>query len=122
MGLLLLIGVLVGIGMGYRALGRWLRGQGYRRLRALWFAIPLVLMGGCSVLMVAAIWPDEDFYRNEFQRLTGTPLPAETQFQHKDSTYPDQHGDYQAYAVVTVPDSAYRRIMERVARDTSWHR
>lgn len=120
--LLLLFGLLIaGAVLGFRAGLRWLRGHAHWSLIRLWQVLPLVWFVWAVVGMYWAIWPNEAFYRREFKRITNTPLPDAAEFQKKNATYPDIHGDYEEYVVIKLPDTAYQRLMHVVQRDTSWH-
>lgn len=123
MGLVLFVGVLglllLGLLKFYQAVNQWLRKHLHWTALYAWRLV-VSGFGWLAWELYGAVWPRDVFYRHEFERIVNTSLPASVVFQAKDATYPDQHGDYQAYAVMTVPDTTYRRLIAVVKADTSW--
>jgi hypothetical protein len=77
----------------------------WRSKRALfrWLAlIPVAVLTFMSLQIYWALYPREEFYRAEWLQQTGFPLAGKVVFRSKSATYPDQHGDYWAGAVMEV--------------------
>ena len=94
-----------------------------------WLAlIPLVVLTFLSLQIYWALYPREEFYRAEWLQQTGFPLSSDVVFRSKSATYPDQHGDYWAGAVMEMAPPQLA-VIERqltgkwpVEPDTSAHR
>ncbi len=119
--LLLFIGVPTLLVIVFRAISRWLYARNNPHLMAAWRIAGYAFVTGFAWIIIRAVWPGEDFYRDEFKENTGLSLPADTDFQSKSATYPDQHGDYQASALVILPDTAYQRLLTKIQRSERWH-
>lgn len=89
----------------------FIRRQGYdKRLRLL--ALVPVLAAGYVVY--TALYPTEEFYREDFREVTGTEFPANGVIAYKSATYPDQFGDYTSVSVVRVDQAFYRGLLQRL--------
>ncbi|MET4107214.1 hypothetical protein [Hymenobacter sp. UYP22] len=80
---------------------------------------------GCGLLVVSyfvytAFYPTDEFYEKEFQHIAGLPFPKSGEILTKDASYPDQHGDYSACALVEVSPQEYQAILQRIAQDSSF--
>ncbi len=101
--------------------------SGIRWVRWLTF-IPIAVLTYLSLQVYWALYPREEFYRAEWLQQTGFSLPDKVAFRSKSATYPDQHGDYWAGAVVEVAPSQMEEIERQLSEkwsiepDTSTHR
>jgi hypothetical protein len=73
--------------------------------------ISVVIIGGLFILLVySAFFPFDDFYKEEFVYVTGTPFPASGRIVKKYATYPDFHGDYMSCALIQVSEIDYQNL------------
>jgi hypothetical protein len=75
--------------------------------------LPIVIV---AILAYTALYPNEAFYLEEFERTIGEPLPENVSFTYKTATYPDLHGDYTSIAVINVGNNFYQSIPEILAK------
>jgi hypothetical protein len=94
-------GALVGTGV---ELLMTLRAGHFWKLGAI--AIILMVLFG----IYDAVYPSDSFYEGEFERVSGLSYPRSGVIRHKDSTYPDIHGDYSSCALIEVSADDYQRI------------
>lgn len=88
---------------------RWIR----------WLAIiPTSVLAYLSYQVYVAFYPREEFYREVWVVNTRSEMPASAEFRSKEATYPDQHGDYWAGAVIEVSGSDFDEV-ERRLRSTA---
>ncbi len=73
--------------------------------------ISIILLGGAFIFLVyVAVFPFDDFYKEEFVNVTVTPFPASGKIVKKYATYPDFHGDYMSCALIQVSESDYQHL------------
>jgi len=77
-----------------------------------WLAlIPLMIL---IYVIYTAIYPNEDFYENDFAKVTGEPFPANGDIIYKNATYPDQFGDYTSISIVKVDSSYLQQLKNKL--------
>ncbi len=64
-----------------------------------------------------AIYPTDDFYKDEFKYYFKTDFPASGEILDKDASYPDFHGDYVAAFVMTVNQKDYSNLINKFRSD-----
>lgn len=69
--------------------------------------IVILFMGFLIKGIYQAIYPLDDFYKNEFEMVSGLIFPDDAKIVAKTSTYPDMHGDYGSCAIFTVLEDTY---------------
>ncbi len=106
-----LIIILLALLVACASLCRWLWRKGkYGK------GIVCTLLVGVIYSIYTAIYPTESFYREEFVRIAGIPLPDSATFLHKEASYPDFHGDYSSCALVKLPPNEFNRLMAQLPR------
>ena len=83
-----------------------------RRLRIIAFA-PVLIIG---YLLYSAVFPSENFYRQDFKEVTGQDLPESVEFRYKSATYPDHFGDYTSVAIITVEKELYKNLPQALVK------
>jgi amino acid transporter len=94
MGLLILlfIIILIGIPIGISYLiYQWIKKREFEKKWRLLAIIPLIIVG---YFFYTAIYPDEDYYKNDFKEVTDMEFPISGKILYKTASYPDQFGDY----------------------------
>ena len=69
--------------------------------------LPILIMG---LIVYPALYPNEDFYRDEFSEVSGLKLPERAEFKFKTASYPDHFGDYASAIVIKVDSSFYNKL------------
>lgn len=62
-------------------------------------------------LAYTAVYPTDDFYYQEFTRVTGLPIPPSAHIKKKEASYPDIHGDYQVTAMIELSQQDYQQLL-----------
>jgi len=101
---LLIIGIPIGL---FFLIYRFIKRRNYdKRLRIIALT-PILIM---SYLIYTAVYPSEDFYRQDFQEVTGMELPEQVEFKYKSATYPDHFGDYTSVSIIKVGKDFYNKL------------
>ena len=91
------------VGLSY-FIYRFIKKRNYdKRLRFISLT-PILIM---TYLIYSAIYPSEDFYREDFVEVTGVELPGQVDFIYKSATYPDYFGDYTSISIIKVGKDYY---------------
>ena len=67
--------------------------------------LPAMILVFLSYQVFVALYPNEEFYREEWRMNTGFDLPRAVEFMSKSAGYPDIHGDYSSAAVFEMAPS-----------------
>ncbi|MEM6299519.1 MAG: hypothetical protein AAF740_12595 [Bacteroidota bacterium] len=86
---------------------RFIDRKGYRKGLGFLAFTPVWLL---AYVVYAAVYPDEEFYREDFVEVTGVELPEEAKFQFKTASYPDHFGDYTSVSVIELEGEFYREL------------
>ena len=104
--------LIIGIPLAIIVLGyKWLSRKGYKKVAQLFL---IVTAGYLIYSFYTAFYPNESFYRDEFERNTNLRLPKDAEFISKDATFPDQHGKYISYALVHIDTASYDKLLNEV--------
>lgn len=57
-----------------------------------------------------AIYPNAEFYEEDFKEVTGMRFPGNSEIISKSASYPDTHGDYTSAAAVKMSPKEYHSI------------
>jgi hypothetical protein len=96
---------------------RWLKRKGHYRSATL---LPSALVLALGYFIYTVFYPDDSFYADEFQQITGHPLPTSAEIEAKDASYPDQHGDYAACARIKLSPADYHLLAQQVSHNTAF--
>ena len=112
--LIVMILLIVGIPIGCSfLLYRFIKRKNYnRRLRIIAFA-PVLIIG---YLLYSAVFPSENFYRQDFKEVTGQDLPESVEFRYKSATYPDHFGDYASFSIIKVGKVFYMNLPQALLK------
>lgn len=61
-----------------------------------------------------SIYPLDEFYKEEFTKITKLPFPESGEILEKFASYPDMHGDYESCALIEVSDQDYLLLSESI--------
>ena len=86
--LIFLIGIPIGISY---LIYRWTKKREFDKKWRLLAFIPLIIVG---YFFYTAIYPDKDYYKNDFKEVTEMEFPKNGKIIYKTASYPDQFGDY----------------------------
>lgn len=93
-----------------------------KRFGKLAILLPLFIFGLIVYGIYSVIFPDDDYFRGEFQFITGISLPENAIIQKKATSLPiDLHGDYCSSALIEVDEDTYSQILEQVKADTRFN-
>lgn len=101
---------------------KYFQKKGYPKVRYITslLIILYILFIGHSVY--TGIYPDEDFYVNEFERELKMDFPNSGKIIEKDADYPDIHGDYASYFIAELSEQDYNRVLQVVDTSTGFIR
>ncbi|MCW3126104.1 MAG: hypothetical protein JWO03_1762 [Bacteroidetes bacterium] len=93
----------------------WLSRKGYR----FWgLFICLSIIGSEFFAVYTALYPLDSFYKEDFEFCTKLKFPESGKIIAKDATYPDFHGEYSSDAVVSISESDFYSLLNKVNADT----
>ena len=90
----------------YKA-GELLRKKGYTTAAIL---LPVLVIFAVGYFIYVAVFPSDDFYRDEFKTELNIPFPKSGHILNKDADFPDTHGDYQACFSMRVGEKEYSEL------------
>ena len=93
---------------------RWLIKKGYNKAR---FILPFMTLATTLFFIYPAIYPNDKFYKKEFEDNTSILFPNSGVIIKKDATYPDIHGDYTARAIIRLSKPDYKDIYSKLKAD-----
>ncbi|GAA4332026.1 hypothetical protein GCM10023149_38070 [Mucilaginibacter gynuensis] len=76
------------------------------------YVLIILLISGYETY--TAIFPDDSFYKDEFEINTGIQLPDSVSLTDKNSSYLDIYGDYCATAIIKLDASDYAKIKNQI--------
>jgi hypothetical protein len=110
--LILILIVLVGIGIilaiTYGIFKITSRKGFDKRLRLL-ALIPFLIVG---YFIYTAFYPTEEFYKEDFEQVTGAKFPENAVIEYKWASYPDHFGDYSSVSLVKADEAFYTRLLQ----------
>jgi hypothetical protein len=71
----------------------------YDKRLKLFLLIPVIFIG---VSVYTAIYPNDEFYQEDFREITGLEFPKDGDIIFKIASYPDQHGDYGSASIIKI--------------------
>lgn len=81
-----------------------------RRLKFL-LLIPVIIL---STFIYTAIYPLDNFYKQDFKEVTGIDFPDDGEIIYKTAGYPDQFGDYGSVSIIKVDKNFYERLPDQL--------
>jgi hypothetical protein len=66
----------------------------------------------CNIYI--AIYPNDDFYFDEFKSVTLNEIPASAEIINKSATYPDFHGDYCSIALIKLSKEDFKSVLNKI--------
>ncbi|WP_116109048.1 hypothetical protein [Lewinella sp. IMCC34191] len=61
-------------------------------------------------IMLRAVYPDDDFYLQDFTEVTGIEFPKKAEFLYTTASFPDHHGDYVSASLIKVESEFYKQL------------
>ena len=107
---LLMIPILIAIVLSY-FLFHFIKKKKYNKWLRLLALLPLLIV---LYFFLVALFPGEDFYRQDFKKVAGIDLPKDAEFIYKSATYPDIHGDYTSVSIINVGPEFYAALPEKL--------
>jgi hypothetical protein len=74
----------------------------------------VMILCGMGSVAYFAIYPTDEFYRAEFEHVTGLAFPQGATFLFRKATYPDLTGDYMSCAVIAVSEEQYDDLRSKM--------
>ena len=102
--LILLIGIPVGLSY---LIFKFIKRKGFDKRLSIVALTPILFV---TYQVYTAIYPGEDFYRNDFQEVSGIELPQAVEFEFKTTSFPDHFGDYTSVSVIRVGKDFYQLL------------
>jgi hypothetical protein len=84
------------IGLSY-LIYQWIKKREFNKWYRSLSLIPLIIVG---YFICDAIYPNEDFYKTDFKEVTEMEFPENGKIIYKDTSFPDQFGDYSSSFLV----------------------
>ena len=69
--------------------------------------IPIFIVG---YFVYDTFYPSSEFYKEDFEEVTGIELPKNSKFEYKTTGYPDTHGDYTSVSIIDVGTEFYNSL------------
>lgn len=95
---------------------RLLRRKGWQKTA---FVFPVLLAAYCY-LWYDALYPSNNFYKDEFAKIMQAPELKDAKAISKSASYPDIHGDYAACVTVELPGDKFDDVLNRVRKDSAF--
>ncbi len=96
---------------------RWLSRKGHQKAGVL---VPIIAIGVITFSVYSAIYPDDDFYENDFEYYTNLSFPNSGKIINKEVSFPDTHGKYVSCALVEFSEADYGSLLSIVSTDTTF--
>jgi hypothetical protein len=112
--LILIIVVIVGIGIIFAityGIFKLTSRKGFDKRLRLLALIPLLIIG---YFVYTAFYPTEEFYKEDFQQVTGAKFPENAVIEYKWASYPDQFGDYSSISLVKADKAFYTQLLSQI--------
>lgn len=108
-GIFVLIMISIPIGIAY-LIYRFLSRKGYKKsgLLVLFSTIALMVYLGYT-----SIYPEDSFYKDEFEYNAGIDFPKSGKIIWKEADYPDIHGDYEASMIFTADSVDFENMLNQ---------
>jgi energy-coupling factor transporter transmembrane protein EcfT len=114
----LLAGLYLGLPIGAFIFSyRWLSRKGYQKVGLL---VSVLAIGMLAYFVYFAIYPDDDFYKNDFEHYTDMPFPDSGKIINKDASFPDTHGKYASCALIKFSEADYGTLLLEISTDTTF--
>lgn len=68
------------------------------------------------ILIYIVSSPNEDFYKEEFKKITEINISNSANFYSKEATYPDFHGDYMSAAAIKLSRNDYNTLLRKIRK------
>lgn len=78
--------------------------------------VAVIFLCICTATYIG-LYPDEDFYREEFKDVTLRDLPESAEFISKSADYPDFHGDYCSKSEVKLSKDDFSKLLKELYKD-----
>ena len=65
-----------------------------------------------------AFFPLDSFFKNKWENKTNILLPKDSNVSWSSATYPDLHGDYEAYAILSFSEANFKEVVEQLETST----
>ena len=78
---------------------------------------PIVIVLVIGYFVYEAIYPGDDFYKEEFHKVTERNTPKSAKIIDKSASYPDLHGDYCSSSQVRLSRQDFQRLLREVEGD-----
>lgn len=111
--ILLILIILVPIGLSI-GIYMFVKKRNYNKKIRLIALLPILIVG---YFIFDAIYPSEEFYKEDFTEVTGLNFPESGKFIYKTATFPDQFGDYTSISIVTVDRKFYDSLLAHLSKN-----
>jgi hypothetical protein len=84
-----------------------------------WIAI-IIIVGATAFItwnIYRAFYPADEFYYQDFEKISFRKIPASADILSKSATYPDFHGDYCSAAVIELSVADYHKLLNDIKAD-----
>lgn len=85
-----------------------------RNLKILALSVPILFY---SYHFYYAIYPPNDFYFQEFEKVTELDVPKSAEIVYKDASYPDFTGDYHSESIMKLSKEDYFSLLEKMKKN-----
>ena len=110
--LIIAVVLAIGIPVGISFLTyRFIEKRNYDKRLRLIALIPILTL---AYFIYTAIYPNNDFYKDDFKEVTGIEFPASGKIIYKTASYPDQFGDYGSASLIKVDKDFYEKLKTQI--------
>lgn len=90
------------------------------RYRKYAFLVPVLCSLFVGYHVYFALFPKDDFYKEDFESLSNMKFPKTGTILFKDADYPDIHGHYTSIAIVELPSVDFNKMQQEIEANKSF--
>ena len=81
-----------------------------------WKSLLAIIAAGLLYVVVVELYPTDSFIAEEFQAVTGMPLPKNAEILEKYKSVTDIHGDLESCAVISFNEEDYKSLLSKLKK------
>lgn len=94
---------------------RWAKRSKYKKFLYITALIPLAIV---AYAVYNSVYPADEFYKENFEEVTGMRFPDHSEIISKSASYPDTHGDYTSAAAIKMSSKEYITLLDKMKIST----
>lgn len=90
---------------------RWIKKKQFSKKWRLISFVPILILG---FFIYQAIYPDSDFYKEDFEQVVEMPFPTSGEIRYEIASYPDHFGDYTSSFLIELDKEDMDRLESHI--------